>query len=298
MINIHDELIANDSPTAYRFCCPILIGNSSFGTLLEPPEKLLVQPGEDLPALRSGTLTLVRLDDDIYGITCAHVIDALDAAVAKSIAEHEDLCGKGAVYPLEVWPRFFFPKGAMHVDVNILFERAPGMDADMAAGWVSPEVFSAIGREAIDIGAGKDLPQLWPSDAGALASGYPEPNRRIYGRNTSDDTLAIANVTLHAGIEKPRGRQIRIVSELPEGQSQGADVLSGMSGGPILVSCGDQWGLVGIVSGGSDINSYAKTGGAGFFQGPAINIHGEAFDLPELRLWLISLKGRTTGLVL
>jgi len=80
---------------------------------------------------------------------------------------------------------------------------------------------------------------------------------------------------------------------LPE-DVKSVDVLSGMSGGPILVNCGDRWGLAGIVSEGHDLNSFAKSDGQGFFQGPAINIAGETLILSELRSWLDSLKRRSS----
>lgn len=296
MPQYHDELFDSEAkPVAYRYCCPILIGSFSFGTFLEPPERVLVQGEEELPRLRSGTLTFIRHDGEVYGITCAHVLHALEQAINQDKLQLESDCGANVLFPPEVWKRFFFPVGDMHLDLNVQFQRTPDADADLAAGWVPPEIFHAIGRQAIDIDHERELPEHWPADAGALASGYPEANRRIYGHHRPDDTLAIANVTLRAGIEKPSGRKIRMFGALSHEHTSNVDVLSGMSGGPILVTCGDRWGLAGIVSGGCDLNSFAKPGNQSFFDSPAINIEGEALSLPELRSWLDSLKGCRTG---
>jgi hypothetical protein len=68
------------------------------------------------------------------------------------------------------------------------------------------------------------------------------------------------------------------------------DVLSGMSGGPILTTVGGKWGIVGIISGGYDLHSYAKSDNQGFFDTPAINIEGEVLDLSALRSWLGTLE--------
>lgn len=291
MPEYHDELFDGEmEPVVHLYCCPIVIGSFSLGAFLAPREHVLVQDGEDLPRLRSGTLTFVRHQGDVYGITCAHVVDALKSSIEVSKRRLDDACGVDVPYPEEVWERFFFLSGDTHYDVNVLFERSPQAEVDLAAGWVPPEIFNAIGRKAIDIDA--DLPDTWPDEAGALASGYPEANRRIYGRTNPDDTLAIANVTLRSFIEKPVGQKIRMFGALRIEDAKGVDVLSGMSGGPIVVTCGDRWGLAGIVSGGYDLNSYAKAEQQGFFDSPAINIEGEALALPELRQWLRSLKGK------
>lgn len=292
----HDELFDDrGAPVVHRYCCPIFIGSFSFGAFLEPPERVLVQDGEELPRLRSGTLTFIRHNGEIYGITCAHVINALDKSIAEDKRRLASSCGVEIPYPPEVWNRLFFPAGNKHFDINVRFEHAPDSNVDLAAGWVPSDIFSAIGRQAIDVGSDRELPEQWPDDAGGLASGYPEANRRIYGRIKPDDTLAIANVTLRAAIEKPAGTKIRMFGALRPEDTRDVDVLSGMSGGPILVTCGDRWGLAGIISGGYDLNSFAKSGNQGFFDTPAINIEGEALSLPELRAWLDSLKGHRTG---
>lgn len=290
MHTIHNELLDGElKPLVFQFCCPIVIGNFSLGAFLEPSERVLVQPDKELPDMRSGTLTFVRLEGEIYGITCAHVLNALSASIEKSRPR------PGIIYPPEVWNRFFFLVDDTHVDVNVQFEKADDAEVDLAAGWVPPEIFSAIGRQAIDIDPGCELPDEWPEDAGAFATGYPETNRRIYGRANNDDTLGLSSATLCSGIEKPQGKKVRMLAALEPERTAGFDVLSGMSGGPIVVTCGDRWGLVGIVSKGSDLNAFSKAKEKGLFEGPAINIEGEALSLPELRRWLASLKGCRSG---
>lgn len=292
MPEYHDDLFdAEANASVYRFCCPILIGTCGFGAFLEPPERVLVQPGQDLPKLRSGTLTFVRHEGEIFGITCAHVVEALEASIDSDRCNYFALAGAQAPYPSDVWKRFFFPVGATHLDVNVQFHRAHDPDVDLAAGWIPPEIFSAIGRQAIEIGESHDLPDQWPPEAGALASGYPEANRRIYGRDEPDDTLAISNVTLRSTIERPVGKKIRMFGPLPPAHPRDVDVLSGMSGGPILATVGDRWGIVGIISGGYDLHSYAKSDNQGFFDTPAINIEGEVLDLAAIRSWLSTMKG-------
>jgi hypothetical protein len=296
MHEYHDDLFDSEkNANVHRFCCPILIGTFSFGAFLDPPEHVLVQPGKDLPKLRSGTLTFVRYGDDIFGITCAHVIKALEKDIENDKKQYLALDGAQSPYPKEVWKRFFFPADDTHFDVNVDFHQSPETDVDLAAGWVPQEVFHAIGREAIDIDQEWDLPERWPEETGGLASGYPEANRRIFNKNKPNDTLAISNITLRCGIEKPVGSKIRMLSALSPEHPKDVDVLSGMSGGPILATVGNRWGLVGIVSGGYDLHSYAKSDNQGFFDTPAINIEGEALNLHALRTWLGTLKGNRTG---
>lgn len=292
----HDDLIdANGQPNVYRFCCPIFIGSFSFGAFLEPPTRVLPQEGEPLPTLRSGTLTLVRHDGEFYGLTCDHVVKALETAISKSKESNSNAAGADSPYPPEVQERFFFLKESRHVDINVAFERPPVDGMDLAYGWIPPEIFKEIGREAIDLDSVNELPQQWPDHAGALASGYPEANRRIYERRTPDDTLGVSNVTLHAGATKPVGTRLRIVAEL-EGKDVGnVDVLSGMSGGPIIVSCDDVWGLAAIISVGGDLQGKHQNPEDRLSPNPLINIVGEVLSIPELRGWLSAVKGKRTG---
>jgi hypothetical protein len=208
MHEYHDDLFDADANlNVHRFCCPILIGKFGLGAFLEPPEHVLVQPGEELPKLRSGTLTFVRHEGEIFGITCAHVVEALEVAVDKDRREHLALAGAQAPYPPRGLEALFFPAGDTHHDVNVLFHRANDLNADLAAGWIPPEIFSAIGRQAIEIGESQDLPDQWPPEVSGLASGYPETNRSIYGREKPGDTLAISNITLRSTTEKPIGKR-------------------------------------------------------------------------------------------
>lgn len=292
----HDDLFDGESkPIVHRYCCPILIAGANFAAFIEPAEHVLVQRGKELPRLRSGTLTFVLHEGEVYGLTCAHVVDALEQSIVDAKSQLESACGGEVPYPPEVWNRFFFPADDKHLDLNVKFERASDPNIDIAASWIPPDIFSEIGRRAIDINPGRELPEQWPADAGALACGYPEVNRRIHTRLGPDDTIAFANVTLRSDIEKPSGGRIRMFGSLDPKEATEVDVLSGMSGGPIVVTCGDRWGLAGIVSGGADLNSYAKPGSQGFFDSPAINIEGEALTLPHFRTWLDSLKGQRSG---
>jgi hypothetical protein len=296
---IHDDL-----RLAHLFCCPIVIGKFSIGAFFAPPEKVLVQSGSDSPILRSGTLTFIRHGNDVFGLTCAHVVRALQSEIDTEKQSLLDLCGHPVEHPPEVWPRFFFLRDDTHFDINVHFEfakqdgflRVPAQD--IAAAWIPPELFSAIGRRAIDIDFNGELDTPWQPSAGALATGYPEANRRIFSSDGKQQ-LALQNVTLVSPVNAPQGDKIFMRGQLLGNARTDVDVLSGMSGGPIFVTSGDRWGLAAIISDGADINAYAKPAQQTFACAPEINVIGESLNFAELRLWLDAIKGvrsnRETG---
>jgi hypothetical protein len=251
---IHDEL----SDSAHFFCCPIVIGSFSFGAFLASPEQVLVQSGRDVPTLRSGTLTFIQYGEDFFGLTCAHVVRALQSEID---AEKQGLlasCGYPIEHPPEVWPRFFFLRDDTHFDINVHFEfakqdrflRTPAQD--IAAAWIPPELFSAIGRRAIDIDVNGELDTPWQPSAGALATGYPEANRRIFSSDGKQQ-LAQQNVTLVSPVNAPQGDKIFMRGQLLGNARTGVDVLSGMSGGGRFL-------LQAVIAGASEIPNPAAFG--------------------------------------
>lgn len=281
-----DLFDSDGMPVVWRYCCPIVIASFSFGVFLEKEEHILVRSKSDLPKLRSGTLTFVQFDGQVYGLTCKHVVQALADAIAKD-REHFD--GKGFPYPEDVWRRFFFMREDIHYDINLLFENHPNAEIDMAGAWIPPELFDAIGRIAFDINASKDGPSVMPDNTGGLAVGYPESNRRIYARERDDDTLALASVTFRTRLQRS-AKKCLMAGALPEKLPLEVDVLSGMSGGPMVASTPDWWGLVGIITDGGDVMAYTK--GIGYYNSPSVNIMGEHLDMPQVRAWLSAMKGK------
>ncbi len=74
---IHPDLEGdNQQVDTSRFCIPIYIAGG-FGISLEKEADFF--PAEsDQPKIRSGTLTFIKRDGQVYGITCRHVVEALE----------------------------------------------------------------------------------------------------------------------------------------------------------------------------------------------------------------------------
>lgn len=287
-VAVHDELMGEDGRVnSYRFCCPIFI-TSMFGTILSKNGDLFGENGAE-PKIRSATLTFVSYKNQIYGITCRHVVEALEERNSKKHKEHISSHGKNVPFVEEAQMHFFFPKENDQIHINAKFHKPPGdvftnSFPDIAIGRISDRKLAQIGREVIDLD--KVIPdrEHWSEHAGAIATGYPEQNRRSVPADRNLAKMAISTVIAISPFERVSEYKLTMFYELDEEPI--ADNLSGMSGGPILWSDEASWGLIGIVKKGRDIKSGSSRNKDSFIDGHAIWIDGEPLSKALFEKWI------------
>lgn len=254
LLYVHTELEGDDQePNTHRFCVPIYI-TDGFGTNLKKESDLVPNAGEQ-PKIRSGTLTFVRRGDYIYGITCRHVVEALEREEAEAQAEWKRF---HSYSPPEWGLRgFYFPMLSEQVHINARFHKAhvdgyTGEGKDVAIAVIPHDTFAKTGREAIPF----ERLTLPPADNTphlcGIATGFPEGNRISRATDGPVNMLSMPTVAVRARFGAVSDSSLLLYDELdhlPE-----ADNLSGMSGGPILWSGLSGWGLAGIVKKGRDIH--------------------------------------------
>ncbi|MBN3754215.1 hypothetical protein G3N95_14785 [Paraburkholderia sp. Tr-20389] len=279
LLFIHTDLEGSDqSINTNRFCVPIYITNS-FGINLAKEADLVSVEGQR-PKVRSGTLTFVRHDDQIYGITCRHVVEALEEAEAEIRNEwqaHPQL--RNATPPPGGHRRFTFPAPNEQVHINAQFHKAhldafTGRGKDLAIARIPSDTFAKIKREAIP-GDRVGLPPTphSPSLCG-IATGFPEQSRKQRPASTVGAVLSMPTVIAFAPFEEISESTLWIHSEIK--QLPEANNLSGMSGGPILWSDETGWGLTGIVKEGMDTHPALPLDGVTpIFERPKVWVEGE-----------------------
>lgn len=245
---IHDDLYKDGEIIAHRYSCPIFIARE-FGIALAGQDRLLGNGSS--PEMRSGTLTFISIDDNVYGLTCRHVVEALDAEESEQKKRWK---GEINFEPPEPIFGFFFPKGDSQIHINSKFYPAEKdfftrHHPDVAIAKISAETFSRIGRQALSIGSFPDRNIIDSQGFSCIAQGYPELSRDIKNQST----LSIPGVTALAPCVQLSEKGFTMHAELETPPNIKNGNLSGMSGGPVLWSTEDQWGLLGIVKQGSDL---------------------------------------------
>lgn len=288
---VHDELVDDDGKVnSYRFCCPIFIAGM-FGTIMSKDGDLFGKDGAE-PEIRSGTLTFVSYGGQIYGITCRHVVEALEEGNSKKHEEHISSYGEGVPFVEERQMHFFFPKGSAQIHINAKFHKAPG-DAftnsfpDVAIAKISERKMAQIGREVIDLEKIIKTREHWSESACGIATGCPEQNRRSVSADGNLAKMAISTVIAISPFERASENQLTMFYELDEEPE--ADNLSGMSGGPILWSEEESWGLIGIVKKGRDMKSDSSRNKNSFIDGHSIWIDGEPISKEAFEVWISAI---------
>ncbi len=184
---------------------------------------------------------------------------------------------------------FFFPKGDTQIHINAKFHKAPG-DAftnsfpDVAVARISAQKMAQIGREVIDLEKGIKSREHWSDYACGIATGYPEQNRRYVPADGNLAKMAISTVIAISPFERAMDNRLTMFCELNEEPE--ADNLSGMSGGPILLSEEESWGLIGIVKKGRDMKSDSLRNKDSFIDGHSIWIDGEPISKGAFEEWI------------
>lgn len=290
-LKIHDELMGNDKkPDIAKYCCPIFI-TPQFGMLLYSQTHLLKNQS-DKPLVRNGTLTFVSVDNEIYGITCRHVIDLLEQQNEIRQKKLSSIIGEQFIKNPLLQYHFFFPKGGEQVHINSHFHKMPGDEftntyPDIAAARIERKKFNSIGRTALPLNSVPDTQFFLNDNITGLAIGYAEEARKIANENDSKTSMVISAVQIFAPLTNVKEESVTLYAELdhiPE-----ADNLSGMSGGPILWSDENNWGLIGIIKKGHDLKSKSQGVGNAISNNPNIWVDGVRISSPELVDWLREL---------
>lgn len=256
-----------------RYCAPVFIASSFFGTLLANDEEL-VPKKFDKNSVRNGTLTFVSYKGEYFALTCNHVLEALEK---RQNAWKKEQLEKFDFEPPIDGVELFTPIGEFQHHFNYKLIPVPqsefGEQPDVAIARVKLDYIKRLGRKAIVFANKKSLPET------GIASGYPEEQRSIrQGKSLHTfspkhvECIATLQVTAKGGL----------LLQDPVEDHGALDVLSGMSGGPIIWSDAKRFGLAGIVMEGLDIQP--KEGQ--LVEEPGIWIHGERLTKELFDKWI------------
>lgn len=230
---------------AWQFCAPIYIASAFFGTFLNQESDLLFDEFTDR-SVRSGTLTFIRYKGQLYAMTCKHVADALEEK--QNAWKNEQESKYGFVPPLEGY-YFFTPHQSTQYHFNYKLTPVPqnsdGAQPDVAIARINENAITRIGRKPIQFTDKKSLPET------GIAFGYPEAQRDIRPADERTSNFYNNFVSCIATLQVTGSGDILL--EDPIEHHRGVNNLSGMSGGPIVWSDEERYGLAGIVKKGTDI---------------------------------------------
>jgi hypothetical protein len=257
----------------WEFCAPAFIASTFFGTLICKDSDLIFKEFDE-SSVRSGTLTFVSYKGECFAITCKHVVDALEK---KQAAWKEEQREKYQNEPDFDGYQLFTPIGnnQYHFNYNLtpVPVREDGAQPDVAIARVNRQSITRLGRRQITLAKKNSLPET------GIASGYPE-EQRIIRQGNNINTFSPKFTTCVATLQITGKGDVLVQDTIAN--HNGLDVLSGMSGGPIIWSDSKRFGLAGIVREGLDIQP--KQGQLMVENG--IWIHGERITTELFDEWL------------
>jgi hypothetical protein len=281
---VHDELSCENDSVTDRFCAHIFIAKKD-ELFLGGSLSVLPQNGE-YARIRNGTVTFIKFMGKQYGLTCRHVQEWLN----QQNHENDEKLADIAEMPLPDIAKyhFFISMGQQQIHLNTTFfpvKSEYGMPRpDIAIGALPSGLIESLGKSCITIENDWDSGELLKDrHLTGIACGYPEINRKLTPSHISN----IANfgksfVVARAKFEIFCESSIRVVDVIE--QTNGINVLSGMSGGPLFWSTQDNWGLAGIVKHGGDLYPNIITENEEEFP-PTINIVAEPVTIAKLEKW-------------
>lgn len=264
----------------WQFCAPAFIASTFLGTAICKDTDLIFDDFDE-SSVRSGTLTFVAYKGELFAITCKHVLDALEKK--QSRWKREQLDKYGFESPIDGF-HLFTPIDNNQFHFNYKLTSAPsredGSQPDVAIARIKLSSITRLGRKPI-IFAQKDLlPET------GIASGYPE-QQRVIRQGNNFNTFFPKFSTCIATMQMTAKGDILIQDTIED--HKGLDNLSGMSGGPIIWTNEERFGLAGIVKEGLDIQP--KEGQLMTDNG--IWIHGERITTEQFEFWLKSIPPLT-----
>jgi len=158
---------------------------------------------------------------------------------------------------------------------------------DIAIARLPSEFLLEIGRKCIKINSWPDEYILQDPYLTGVACGYPEMNRTSNETDVSGiNTLGKRFVSLVARFDSFSKERVRIIDQITE--TNGVNVLSGMSGGPLFWNTEKIWGLAGIIKEGGDLNPNIQTEDNGA-NAARINIVAEPLPPEKFACWVKQL---------
>ncbi|MFC1502809.1 trypsin-like peptidase domain-containing protein [Pseudomonadota bacterium] len=274
---ICDELLDEHKKLLTHFyCAPIFIASTFSGTFWVKEEHLAPEKIDE-NTTRSGTVTFIKYKGELYALTCKHVIDALKNKQREWKEEQEQ---KFNFTPPEEGIGFYTPIDNNQYHFNYEFTIVPvddnGVQPDLAIARVELYSIERLKRKPLIFTGKSKLPET------GIASGYPE-EQRIMKQGEKLNTFSPKIVTCTATLNESMAGNIYIEDSIDSHND--VDVLSGMSGGPLIWSSHDKFGLAGIVKSGYDIQP--KEGG--LILNNCIVVHGERITPKLLDNWLKSI---------
>lgn len=256
----------------HRFCAPVFIASTFSGTLWVKDEHLAPEK-IDSDTLRSGTVTFVQYKGRFYALTCWHVIESLEK---RQQQWKEEQVEKFNCLPPIDGIGLYTPIDNNQYHFNFKFTKVGCEKTDVAIARITSHAFKRLGRSAITLAAKKQFPET------GIASGYPEEQRIITaGRNIN--TFSPKFVVCIATLSESMGGTVYIEDSIST--HNGVDVLSGMSGGPLIWSDSKRFGLAGIIKSGHDIQPKDN----GFATEDSIFIHAQKVTPQIFDEWLESV---------
>ena len=283
--SIHDELGSDYGNLGNEYCVHIFIAKKD--EMFFCNDNSVLPQANSLPQVRNGSLTFIKYDNTEYGITCGHVVDALESFNRKNDIEMSKFC-ELPLPPIAKYHFFVSINNHQH-HVNANFHIVPtefGMpQLDIAIAKLPPKFVTLIGRKCIKIHDWPDESIMKDSSLTGIACGYPEMNRT--SRETDKDGINLLGkgfVSLVAKFESLTKDRIRLIHLVDE--TSGVNVLSGMSGGPLFWSTNNDWGLAGIIKVGGDLKPNIQSDNENEVFEPTINVVAEPITKEKIEDWI------------
>jgi hypothetical protein len=226
---------------------------------------------------RNGTVTFIEYGGRTYGVTCEHVVKALERMPGG--------CGEPFRYALAVIVKnayrmldgFVSPPG----DIPFL-----GRGPDIALLQIDPDLVERFGKTPISL-TGENTRSL-KQIGQAVAVGYPERRRRTGNgpRPSCSETPCAFAVARNVSVAGSRFRLFSELKRAPEMES-----LSGMSGGPVFWTTQEDYGLLGITYGALPLRHPRGGTGQPLGGGPRMSIAGELVTPERFGSWVGHLRG-------
>lgn len=220
----------------------------------------LLRPPSPLDILRNCTITFVKSEGKVYGITCWHVIEQLQ--------EYHDETG-------DTYSHSFYTlvKGFNCIINTFINPKSENVNTfiDIAIRELNPALLESIGKVPLDLDN-----QITPYDIKfGYAVGFPETIR--YKKSFMDgEQISMPQCEILAEINRIPKERFVLHNELenvPKPKNY-----SGMSGGPIFWCNGENYGIYGI--------AYEAGTGGELTGDHGIFVYGEYAAPEEIKMWI------------
>ncbi len=266
---VHRDLLnKNNKLTTDNFCAPIFIASQFLGMALAKEKDLISTDPEKYPTIRNGTMTFVAYRNEYFAVTCRHVEEFLTTEQNRWKQQQET-----TEDPLFVGYQLFIPLGNRYIHFNYKLTSLPTELPDIAIARIEPSFLKKVNRKAITLFSKGVLPKS------GIATGYPE-YQRVIKQNNNIDLFSPKCVSCYGAMELTALGRLCINGIIDD--HQGLDNLSGMSGGPIIWSTKDYFGLAGILYKGWDVQPEAGK----LVAGGSLSILGELITPALFQTWL------------